>query len=131
MDTINLIAFDTDLCGLKKLEELDLSDNQFEGILPPCLSSLTSLRFFDISKNQFSGNVSSSIIAGLTSLEYIDLCFNRFEGLFSFSSFANHSKLKVTRLKGEYYWSAVDGKLWSESNKLEIETENPSWEPLF
>ena len=51
MDTINLIAFDTDLCRLKKLEELDLSDNHFEGILPPCLSSLTSLRFFDISKN--------------------------------------------------------------------------------
>ena len=72
--------------------------------------------------------MSSSIIAGLTSLEYIDLSFNRFEGLFSFSSFANHSELKVIRLKSENYWG---DKFWSESNKLEIETENPSWEPLF
>ncbi|KAF5932368.1 hypothetical protein HYC85_028539 [Camellia sinensis] len=32
------------LCKLKKLEELDLSHNHFEGILPPCLSNLRSLK---------------------------------------------------------------------------------------
>ena len=108
----------TDLCALKKLEELDLAYNDFEGILPPCLNNLTSLRLLDISNNQFGGNVSSSLIASLTSLECIDLSYNLFEGLFSFSLFANHSKLKVIQI-------------WSDSGKLEIETETPSWDPLF
>uniref|UniRef100_A0A7N2LNJ1 Leucine-rich repeat-containing N-terminal plant-type domain-containing protein n=1 Tax=Quercus lobata TaxID=97700 RepID=A0A7N2LNJ1_QUELO len=120
-----------DLGMLKKLEELDLSENHFEWILPPCLSRLTSLRLLDLSKNQFSGNLSSSVIANLTSLEYIDLSYNRFGGLFSFSSFANHSKLRVIRLKGENYRIEDGNKIVNESNTFEIETENPSWEPSF
>ena len=107
----------TDLCALKKLEELDLAANNFEGALPPCLNNLTSLRLFDISGNLFRGNVTSSPIPSMTSLEYIDLRENSFEGLFSFSLFANHSKLKVIRFPSD--------------NKLEIETDNPSWHPLF
>ena len=131
MDTINGFYFGTDLGMLKKLEELDLSDNNFEGILPPCLGRLTSLRFLNISKNQFGGNIPSFVIASLTSLDYIDLSYNHFEGLFSFSLLANHSKLKVVRFKGENYRVEDDNKFVSESNKLVIETENPSWEPSF
>ncbi|XP_050285634.1 receptor-like protein 9a [Quercus robur] len=107
-----------ELCALKKLEEIDLADNDFEGILPPCLNNLTSLSYLDISSNRFNGNLSSSPIANLTSLEYIDLSYNLFEGLFSFSLFANHSKLRVIQCV-------------SNSNKLDIETENHSWDPLF
>ena len=106
------------MCALKKLEALDLGDNNFEGILPPCLTNLTYLRLLDISYNWFSGNLSLSLVASWTSLEYIDLSFNIFEGLFSFSLFANHSKLKVIHFL-------------SDNNKLDIETENPSWDPLF
>ena len=106
------------MCALKKLEELDLSSNNFEGILPPCLTNLTSLRLLDISYNRFSGNLSLSPIASWTSLEYIDLSYNLFEGLFSFSLFANHSKLKVIQL-------------FSDNNKLDVKTENSSWDPSF
>ena len=106
------------MCGLKKLEELDLASNDFEGTLPSCLNSLTSLKLFDISGNLFRGNVTSSPIPSMTSLEYIDLSENSFEGLFSLSLFANHSKLKVIQIL-------------SNNNKLEIETDNPSWHPLF
>ena len=106
------------MCGLKKLEELDLSKNEFEGTLPPCLNNLTSLKLFDISQNLFSGILPSSSISSMTSLEYIDLSENSFEGLFSFNLFANHSKLKVIQFP-------------SNNNKLEIETDNPSWHPLF
>jgi Leucine-rich repeat (LRR) protein len=101
----------TELCALKKLEELHLYSNFFDGILPPCLNNLTSLRLLDISWNQFAGNISSSLIAIPTSLGYIDFSYNHFEGLFSFSLFANHSKLKVIILT-------------SENNKFEIETED-------
>ncbi|XP_030969700.1 receptor-like protein 56 [Quercus lobata] len=106
------------MCALKKLEEVDLGRNNFEGILPPCLTNLTSLRLLDISYNRFSGNLSLSPVASWTSLEHIDLSYNLFEGLFSFRLFANHSKLKVIQL-------------FSDNNKLDIEIENPSWDPSF
>ncbi|RVW35838.1 LRR receptor-like serine/threonine-protein kinase FLS2 [Vitis vinifera] len=85
-------------CQLNKLQELDLSYNLFQGILPPCLNNLTSLRLLDLSANLFSGNLSSPLLPNLTSLEYIDLSYNQFEGSFSFSSFANHSKLQVLKV---------------------------------
>ncbi|KAM4110958.1 hypothetical protein ACJW30_05G031200 [Castanea mollissima] len=107
-----------EFCALKKLEEIDLARNGFEGMLPPCLKNLTSLSYLDISYNQFNGNLSSSPIASLTSLEYIGLSYNLFEGLFSFNIFANHSQLKVIQFL-------------SDNNKLDIETENHSWDPLF
>ena len=134
----------TELCSLKKLEELDLSSNHFEGIFPPCLNNLTSLtlfaisynrfsgiisstsianlttfKFIDLSNNLFGGNWSPSLIASMTSLVNIDLSNNLFEGLFPFSSFYNHSKLKVIQLLND------------DNYKLHIETENPSWDPLF
>lgn len=132
----------TELCSLKKLEELILSSNYFEGILPSCLNSLTSLTLFDISNNQFNGIMSSSSITNLTtlkfidlsnnlfgrnwspidsmtSLEYIDLSYSFFEGLFSFSLFSSHSKIKVKQL------------LSDDNNKLDIEIENPNWDPLI
>uniref|UniRef100_A0A7N2LNG9 Leucine-rich repeat-containing N-terminal plant-type domain-containing protein n=2 Tax=Quercus lobata TaxID=97700 RepID=A0A7N2LNG9_QUELO len=107
-----------EFCALKKLEEIELAGNGFEGMLPPCLNNLTSLSYLDIAINRFNGNLSSSPIASLTSLEYIDLSYNLFEGLFSFSLFANHSKLKVIHFL-------------SDNNKLVIENENHSWDPLF
>jgi Leucine-rich repeat (LRR) protein len=78
---------------------------------------LTSLQLLDLSKNHFRGNI-SSWITGLTSLKHIDLSYNLFEGLFSFDSFANHSKLEFVRIIGD-------------SKKLNIETENSRWVPLF
>ena len=68
--------------------------------------------------NILGGNMSLSLVANWTSLEYIDLSYNLFEGLFSFSLFANHSKLRVIQL-------------FSDNNKLDIKTENPSWDPSF
>ncbi|XP_042478734.1 receptor-like protein 15 [Macadamia integrifolia] len=106
------------LCRMKKLQELHLSGNNFEGILPPCLQNLTSLRILDLSHNQFRGNIPSSLIAGLSSLSHIFLGHNDFEGTFTFKSFANIPKLEVIDFN-------------SAGNKLEIETEQPSWIPLF
>nr|POF24470.1 lrr receptor-like serine/threonine-protein kinase gso1 [Quercus suber] len=104
------------LCGSEKLEELDLSGNLFEGILPSSLYNLTSLQLLDLSRNEFTGNI-SSLMAGLTSLKYIDLCSNLFER-FSFDSLANISRLEFFRLE-------------CDSKKLDVETENSGWVPLF
>ena len=78
---------------------------------------MRSLQQLDLNGNQFRGNI-SSLIAGLTSLKYIDLSHNLFEGL-SFGSFANHSKLEL------FQFECLDNE------KLDIETENSNWVPLF
>lgn len=118
LSTLLILFLLTELCKLNKLEELNLYENLFEGILPPCLNNMTSLRLLDISNNQFVGNISSNLIAIPTSIGCIDLSYNLFEGLFSFSLFANHSKLEAIILV-------------SENSKLEIETENlSSWDNL-
>ena len=85
MTPLILLLLLIEFCALKKLEEIELAGNGFEGMLPPCLNNLTSLSHLDISRNRFNGNLSSSPIANLTSLEYIDLSYNLFEGLFSFN----------------------------------------------
>ncbi|GKV27245.1 hypothetical protein SLEP1_g36438 [Rubroshorea leprosula] len=74
---------------------MDLSGNEFVGILPSCLSNLTSLRLLDISQNLFTGNVASSPLINLILLRYLSISTNKFQVPDSFKSFANHSNLKV------------------------------------
>ncbi|KAG6621628.1 hypothetical protein I3842_Q015500 [Carya illinoinensis] len=55
-------AFPTeDLCRSKKLEELDISGNDFEEILPQCINNMSSLRVLDISGNRYIGNCFTNI----------------------------------------------------------------------
>ncbi|XP_042484698.1 receptor-like protein 15 isoform X2 [Macadamia integrifolia] len=106
------------LCQLRNLHELDLSRNDFEGVLPPCLKNLTTLRKLDLSYNHLNGSIPSSLIPSLTSLVSISLSFNDFDGLFPFISFANHSNLE-----------SID--LCCAGDKFKVETEYPSWVPPF
>ncbi|KAG2667138.1 hypothetical protein I3760_15G097600 [Carya illinoinensis] len=94
------------LCELTNLQELDLSFNYFEGILPSCLASMTKLRVFDIASNRFNGSIDLSPLPSLKSLEYLDLSHNYFNPI-TFSSFLNLSKLEV---------------IFSDGNKLVVET---------
>ncbi|KAG7944311.1 hypothetical protein I3843_15G093500 [Carya illinoinensis] len=82
------------LCELTNLQALDLSHNNFEGILPSCLASMTKLRVFDISSNRFNGSIDLSPLPSLKSLEYLDLSHNYFNPI-TFSSFLNLTKLEA------------------------------------
>ncbi|KAL5699458.1 hypothetical protein ACHQM5_030357 [Ranunculus cassubicifolius] len=74
-------------CELKNLLDLDLRENKFGGIIPLCLSNLTSLRMLDLSDNQLSGNILPPFLFDLNSLEYISLSQNQFQGTFFLTSF--------------------------------------------
>ncbi|KAI7989353.1 Leucine-rich repeat receptor protein kinase EMS1 [Camellia lanceoleosa] len=82
-------------CELSNLQELDLSDNGFKGMLPSCFGDLTSTRLLDLSSNQFTRNLALSPLTNLTTLEYLFLSYNHFEIQPSFISFFNHSKHKI------------------------------------
>ncbi|KAH7861324.1 hypothetical protein Vadar_024601 [Vaccinium darrowii] len=103
-------------CGLRNLQELDLSGNKIEGILPPCLGNSTYLRVLDLSDNKLTGNIASSPLVTLTSLVYLSLSSNRFIVPVSFRSFANHSKLKV---------------VLCDDNIFVAENELTAWAPKF
>lgn len=116
---IYMFSFLAGLCELKKLQELDLHANNFEGNLPQCFDKFSSLKLFKISSNKFSGIIPRYLISNLTSLEYLDFSHNKFEGSLSFSSFANHSKLEVV-------------EFISDNDKFEVETQEPiGWVPMF
>ncbi|KAH9667088.1 Receptor-like protein 15 [Citrus sinensis] len=102
------------ICDLKNLVELNINENEFDGLLPQCLSNLTYLRVLDLSSNKLSGNLPLSVIANLTSLEYLSLFDNHFQESFPLSVLANHSRLEVFQL-----------------SRLQVETENFPWLPKF
>ncbi|KAK4707327.1 hypothetical protein R3W88_033101 [Solanum pinnatisectum] len=81
-------------CELKHIEELDFTNNYFEGTLPSFLGNMTSLQWLSLNGNNLHGNIPShSIWRRLTSLEYLDIAYNQFEIPLSFSQFSNHTKL--------------------------------------
>ncbi|OMP02461.1 hypothetical protein COLO4_11065 [Corchorus olitorius] len=94
-------------CDLRKLENLNLRDNELEGTFPSCLDNLTSLRVLDISHN-CDFQVPASLV-----------------------SFANHSHLKDLYLYGNEIVNDTDPtfQTWVPNFQLEslaIESCRPS-----
>ncbi|KAL7257995.1 hypothetical protein ACSBR1_004173 [Camellia fascicularis] len=89
----------TSWCELSNLQDLDLSENGFNGMFPSCLEDLTSIRILDLFFNQFTGNLTSSPLSNLPTLEVLSLSYNHFEIPVSFISFSNHSKLKIPKFQ--------------------------------
>jgi len=83
----------SDWYKLKKLEELDLSYNEFVGQLPSSFVNMTSLRTLKLTNNHFIGNIGPNL-ASFISLEYLNFEGNQFEFPISFTIFSNHSNLK-------------------------------------
>ncbi|XP_068488435.1 cuscuta receptor 1-like isoform X3 [Phaseolus vulgaris] len=106
-----------DWSKLKKLEELYLIQNGFEGFLPISFINMTSLRILELSHNHFIGHFDSNI-ATLTSLEHFGFTENQFEIPVSFTPFANHSNLQVIHGKG---------------NKVRLDSQHSlqTWIPKF
>ncbi|CAA3014515.1 LRR receptor-like serine threonine- kinase GSO1 [Olea europaea subsp. europaea] len=103
-------------CELKNLQELNLSWNECEGILPSCVANMTSLRLIDLSHNKLTGNIASSPLSKLTSLEYLSISSNNFKVPISFKTFFNHSNFKF---------------IFLENNEIINENVLGNWVPNF
>ena len=132
--------------GLHNLVSLDLSGNQFQGIIPVHIQNLTSLRHLDLSGNGFNSSIRnwlysfshleflnlgsnylqgtiSSAIGNLTSAISIDLSYDELEGKVP-RSLANLYNLRAIRLSSNK-WSQEISEIFESlsgcvSNRLEI-----------
>ncbi|XP_022929097.1 receptor-like protein 12 isoform X2 [Cucurbita moschata] len=79
---------------LSRIQYLDLSVNHFDGPIPKAFHNMTSLKFLDLSDNQFTsidGGVSSFIFRNNCILKTLDLSYNYDLGGDVFGSYENES----------------------------------------
>ncbi|XP_039173497.1 receptor-like protein 54 [Eucalyptus grandis] len=80
--------------SLKQLKFLNLSNNSLVGSLPPFLANLMNLEALDLSQNQLSGEIPQELTQ-LTSLAVFNVSYNRLTGLIpslrQFATFDNNS----------------------------------------
>ncbi|XP_056159539.1 receptor-like protein 7 [Syzygium oleosum] len=80
--------------SLEQLELLNLSNNMLSSPLPPFLANLTNLEALDLSRNQLSGKISQELTQ-LTSLAVFNVSYNRLTGpipqSWQFDTFENNS----------------------------------------
>ncbi|WMV26361.1 hypothetical protein MTR67_019746 [Solanum verrucosum] len=81
-----------DLC--KTVVELDLSYNNFSGMVPESLGECSSLELVDISNNNFSGKLPVDTLLKLSNMKTMVLSFNKFVGVLP-DSFSNLLKLET------------------------------------
>lgn len=81
-----------DLC--KTVVELDLSYNNFSGMVPESLGECSSLELVDISYNNFSGKLPVDTLSKLSNIKTMVLSFNKFVGGLP-DSFSNLLKLET------------------------------------
>ncbi|XP_058765954.1 cuscuta receptor 1-like, partial [Vicia villosa] len=110
-----LTFYFSDWSKLKKLEELDLSYNNFVGKLPSSFVNMTSLRTLRLTNNHFIGDIGPNLA---TSLEYLNFEGNQFEFPISFAQFFNHSNLNF---------------IYGNGNKVILGSHLPlkTWVPKF
>ncbi|XP_022760063.1 receptor-like protein 12 [Durio zibethinus] len=131
------------ICNLTFITILDLSNNSFSGMLPPCLDNLSKsvwvlnlrnnffrgpipavcekgskLRMIDLSQNQLNGHIPRSLV-NCTMLEILNLGNNQIEGTFP-SSLGKLPELKVLTLRH----NGFHGANWKTKNQRVSQVAN-------
>ncbi|KAK7845954.1 receptor like protein 21 [Quercus suber] len=101
------------LSNLSKLKHLDLGGNHFDKGILRSLGALSALTSLKLDSNQMEGPLYDQGLCGLKKLQELDLQGNSFEGTLP-SCLYNLTSLQRC-----------------DNKKVEIETENSDWVPLF
>uniref|UniRef100_M1C655 Uncharacterized protein n=1 Tax=Solanum tuberosum TaxID=4113 RepID=M1C655_SOLTU len=91
------IGFGT-LTGLRNLQRLYLSSNDFNSTIFSSLKHLPSLKHLDLKNNDIVGKIETSDIIALSNLEFLDLRRNNFEGFVTTKGSRRMSSLRNIRL---------------------------------
>lgn len=83
-----------------RLEFVDLTGNSFHGEIPDSISSMTKLKTFAISDNEFSGTIPTAL--GETSLNYLYMDNNNFVGIIPHEILESGSELMEVWLQHNY-----------------------------
>ncbi|TYH63963.1 hypothetical protein ES332_D07G233500v1 [Gossypium tomentosum] len=131
------------ICNLTSITVLDLSNNSFSGMLPPCLGNLSkslsvlklqnnnfsgpipracekgnTLRMIDLSQNQLSGRIPRSLV-NCNILELLNLGNNQIEDMFP-SWLGRLQELKILILRHNGFHGAIGEPKSNEFPKLQI-----------
>ncbi|XP_010680326.1 systemin receptor SR160 [Beta vulgaris subsp. vulgaris] len=89
-------SFAEEICST--LLELDLSYNNLSGMIPTGFQSCNLLEIFDVSNNNFTGDLPVDVFLKMGSLKRLELAFNHFEGtlLDSFSMLSSLESLDLS-----------------------------------
>ncbi|PAN35585.1 hypothetical protein PAHAL_6G219300 [Panicum hallii] len=92
------------ICDLKFLKQLNLSRNSFTGEIPPSIANMMQLESLDLSYNQLFGEIPPAM-AAMSFLEVLNLSYNHLSGMIpqssQFLTFPNTSFLGNDRLCGK------------------------------
>uniref|UniRef100_A0A6N2KWT3 Leucine-rich repeat-containing N-terminal plant-type domain-containing protein n=1 Tax=Salix viminalis TaxID=40686 RepID=A0A6N2KWT3_SALVM len=100
------------------LVALDISDNQFSGILPTRMGNFSDLQAIDLSRNHFDGPLPIDFCM-LDYLEYLDLSENNFSG--SVPSCFNPSSLKYVHLSKNQLSGPLTGAFYYSSSLVTLD----------
>ncbi|XP_019101494.1 PREDICTED: probable inactive receptor kinase At5g10020 isoform X2 [Camelina sativa] len=104
------------IVGLRMLQNLSISNNQFAGTLSN-IGSFKSLKYLDVSGNLFSGSLPSGI-ENLRNLVFVNLSGNNYLGGVIPSGIGSLEKLKYLDLQGNSFFGEVMS-LFSQLNSVE------------
>jgi len=102
-----------------RVSQLDLAGATLRGVLPPELGNLTAIERLDLSNNELSGSIPSSLSGNfLTKLKYLDLSANSFTGSIP-AQIGSISTLEKLNLSNNQLEGSIPDKI-IDLDKLEI-----------
>ncbi|KAL5681278.1 hypothetical protein ACJX0J_007663, partial [Zea mays] len=90
----------------KKLERLNLAENQFSGSVPYSISTMPNIKYLNLNHNQLSGDI-TDIFSNLPSLTTVDLSSNSLTGNLP-QSFTSLSSLKTLYLQNNQLTGSIN-----------------------
>ncbi|CAL5440162.1 unnamed protein product [Camellia sinensis] len=119
------------LTSFRRLQILDLSENNFFASIPPSIGALSSLKALSLAQNNLSGSLPIQGLCKLKKLEELDLSHNHFEGILP-SCLSNLRSLKFFDISLNQFTGNISPSLFGSLNSLEyIDLSHNCFEGLF